>query len=271
MNKITICGKGGSGKSTVTALLAKALREKLYSVLVVDSDESNTGLHRMLGFEKAPLSIMDMMGGRKNLKEKLPPKSPKGLARTQTDMLSGNEIRIDSIPQEYINYSDDGIALIGVGKINEAMEGCACPIGALGKELLAKLYLEAGQIVLIDMEAGIEHFGRGVEAGVDAVLIVVDPSYESLDLAGRINRVSAQMQIDHIYAILNKVTSKEMAANLTEKLGNQGVRVIGNIRYDQGTFRAGLEGHLISGNIASKDGGDIVTWLLKGKRINDLP
>ena len=58
MNKIAICGKGGSGKSTVVALLAKALREKHYKVLVVDSDESNTGLYRMLGLDQAPLSIL---------------------------------------------------------------------------------------------------------------------------------------------------------------------------------------------------------------------
>jgi len=263
MNKIAICGKGGSGKSTIAALLAGALQDTNYRVLVVDSDESNTGLHRMLGFDKAPLSIMDMMGGRKSLKQKLPPKSPVGLARTRTDMLSDQEIRIDSIPGEYINYSDHGIALIGVGKINEAMEGCACPIGALGKELLAKLHLEPGQIVLIDMEAGIEHFGRGVESGVDAVLIVVDPSYESIDLAERINRVSRQMDIGHIFAVLNRVTSKEMAESLANKLVDRDIQVIGNIRYDGGTFLAGLEGQTITGDIAAADAADIAAKLLK--------
>ncbi|MFC1846052.1 P-loop NTPase [Chloroflexota bacterium] len=263
MNKIAICGKGGSGKSTVAALLARALHDKNYKVLVVDSDESNTGLHRLLGFDKAPLSIMDMMGGRKSLKDKLPPKSPVGLARTRTDMMSDQEIRIDSIPEGYINISGDGIAMIGVGKINEAMEGCACPIGALGKELLAKLHLEPGQIVLIDMEAGIEHFGRGVESGVDAVLIVVDPSYESVDLAERINRVSRQMDIGHIYAVLNRVTSREMADSLTKKLEDRGIQLIGNIRYDDGTFQAGLDGVAITGDVSSGDAADIVSKLFK--------
>ncbi len=263
MNKIAICGKGGSGKSTMAALLAKSLRGKNHKVLLVDSDESNTGLHRMLGFDKAPRSIMDMMGGRKSLKEKLPPKSPVGLARTGTDILARREIKIDEIPEEYINYSGDGIAMISVGKINEAMEGCACPIGALGKELLAKLRLEAGQIVLIDMEAGIEHFGRGVESGVDAVLIVVDPSYESIDLAERIYRVSKQMNIGHIYAVLNKVTSQEIAAGLTQKLENRNIPLIGKIPYDEDTFRAGLEGQIISGDIAAQGADGIIGALLE--------
>lgn len=262
MKKIAICGKGGSGKSTVVALLAKLLRGKNYNVLVVDSDESNTGLYRMLGFDKAPSSIMDMMGGRKSLKEKLPPKSPIGLPRSRTDMLSDEKISIKNIPQEYISNSDEGISLISVGKINNAMEGCACPIGALGKELLAKLDMELDQIVLIDMEAGIEHFGRGVEAGVDAVLIVVDPSYESIELAERINRVAGQMNIDHIFAVLNKVSSDEMAESLKKKLQNKDIRVIGNIHHDDVTFLAGLEGRSITGDISIKDTAELIPELI---------
>ena len=158
--------------------------------------------------------------------------------------------------------------MIGVGKINEAMEGCACPIGALGKELLSKLYLEPEQIVLIDMEAGIEHFGRGVESGVDAVLIVVDPSYESIDLAERINRVSRQMNIDYIYTVLNKVTSDEMTVSLRQKLEERGIQVLGNVHFDDRTFQAGLEGQIVTGDIALGDASEIVSKLFEETSID---
>lgn len=69
MKKVAIAGKGGSGKSTVVCLLAKGLRERGYRVLVVDSDESNRGLYRMLGFEERPQPLLELVGGKKKVFE----------------------------------------------------------------------------------------------------------------------------------------------------------------------------------------------------------
>ena len=158
--KIAVCGKGGSGKSTVAALLAYEALHRGYRVLVVDSDESNAGLFGMLGFDHPPLPLLDFVGGREGLKQKMGQPNIFGLDRITTA----------DIPEEYI-LQENGLGLVAVGKIMHALEGCACPMGALNREFLKKLTLEKNEVAIVDMEAGIEHFGRGIETGIDLSLI----------------------------------------------------------------------------------------------------
>lgn len=252
MKKLAVCGKGGSGKSTVVSLLAKEISRRAYDVLVVDADESNLGLHRILGIDEAPVPIMDSVGGKKGIKEKLPPKNAAGLSRTGTAILDDAAIKPADIQPPFVARAN-GVSLVSIGKIHQAMEGCACPIGALGKEFLQKLELEEREVVLVDMEAGVEHFGRGVEAGVDGILIVVDPSFESLELAGRIHEIALQMGITRIAAVLNRVISQTMAERLREELARKNVRTAGVIHQDEEVFLAGLEGRSGEGKAAGKD------------------
>ena len=252
MNKVAVCGKGGSGKSTVVSLLAHGLSRRGYEVLVVDSDESNLGLHRILGIDSTPVTLMDSIGGKGAIKRRLPPKTAQSLSMTQTGILEAEKIRPADIPAPYIGRKN-GISMVSIGKIHEALEGCACPIGALGKEFLEKLHIDTNEIVLVDMEAGVEHFGRGVEAGVDGILIVVDPSFESVELAQRINTISKEMGISNVQAVLNRVTSEDMAAKLVRTLSEKKVPVIGTIRMDDEVFTAGLEGRTATGSTAISD------------------
>src|SRR6056297_3417184 len=126
--KISICGKGGSGKSTVVTLLAKAVREKDLSVLVVDSDESNSGLFKMLGFERPPIPLMELIGGKSSLKKKL----------NEPDIFREPQISINDLPPQYIQNKDN-LAIVSIGKILQSLEGCACPMGVLNREFLKKL------------------------------------------------------------------------------------------------------------------------------------
>jgi CO dehydrogenase maturation factor len=191
MKKIAVCGKGGSGKSSVVTLLANGTRERGYQVLVVDSDESNPGLYRMLGFEKRPNPLLGLVGGKKNVfrtfsEESEPSKS----------ILTQEEIRIADLPPQYI-VETDGMGMVCIGKILQSLEGCACPMGALSREFLKRLRLQEDEVAIVDMEAGIEHFGRGVETSIDSVLIVVEPSFDSLELAGKINTLATEVGMDH--------------------------------------------------------------------------
>ncbi|ADB58096.1 ATP-binding protein [Archaeoglobus profundus] len=182
--KLLVCGKGGSGKSTITALIAKSLARRGYRVLVVDGDESNLSLHRLLGVEK-PKELKDLFGSRREIFEKA-----KNLGIR----------RIEEIPEEFVARKDR-IRLVCVGKIHSFGEGCACPMGALLREFLKGLKLNENEFVIVDAEAGIEHFGRGVEEGCDAVIFVLDPTYESRVMAERIK----SMNIDKkMYFVLNK-------------------------------------------------------------------
>jgi CO dehydrogenase maturation factor len=122
--KIAVCGKGGSGKSTVVALLARGLQDKGARVLVVDSDESNPGLYRVLGFEQRPAPLLELVGGKKQV---FPTFSDEAAPRES--LLPRKEFRIADPPGDYV-VERDGIGLVCIGKILQSLEGCACPIQA---------------------------------------------------------------------------------------------------------------------------------------------
>jgi CO dehydrogenase maturation factor len=145
--KIVVCGKGGSGKSTIATLLAKSMANSGYKVLVIDSDESNYGLHRQLGMK---------------------------------------------LPEDFINYFGGKKAMI--------------------ERMLENLVLTENELVIVDTDAGIEHFGRSVEQGCDIILAVIDPSFESLMLSNKIYLLADSIN-KPVYFVLNKVDdeSKQVA------------------------------------------------------------
>jgi len=263
--KISVCGKGGSGKSTIVTLLANEFRDRGFQALVVDSDESNSGLYRMLGFDRAPVPLMELVGGKRSLKQKM----------NQPQVLTQAEIWLRDIPPEYM-LEKDGIRMVAIGKILQSLEGCACPMGVLSREFLKKLHLKDKEITIVDMEAGVEHFGRGVETSIDNVLVAVEPSLESITLAERIHNLATGSGVAHTWAVLNKVSSAEMASKLRQELSKRGVSVIGAIHNQPEIFEACFEGRPVHGGKARQETGEVLDFLLseaksrdEGKR-NDL-
>jgi len=256
MKKMAICGKGGSGKSTVVALLAHGVRARGYRVLVVDSDESNPGLYRMLGLEKRPEPLLGLVGGKKRVFEAFSESS-----EFPGSILTQEEIRTRDLPSQYVMQRDH-IGLVCIGKILQSLEGCACPMGALSREFLKRLRLQEDEVAVVDMEAGIEHFGRGVEASIDSVLIVTEPSFDSLELAEKINSLAAEVGVKRVWTILNKIRSKEIALRLREELEERGISVIGSIGYEPEIFQSGLEGRPVRRDRVETDIGRILDQLL---------
>lgn len=201
--KLMLCGKGGCGKSTVTTLLAKEYARQGKRVLVIDCDESNYGLHQQLGLE-LPKDFTDYVGGKQRIMM-LSAEGPQNVPP-----LFEGEWTLDRIPEEYVSR-DGNILLMSPGKIVDANEGCACSFNIVMFQFLQVIQLKEDDVVIMDMEAGVEHFGRGTGNSCDAVLMVVDPSYESLKLSEKIGEICAQ--VGHpIYYVLNKVTEKNKAA-----------------------------------------------------------
>jgi len=246
MKKVAVSGKGGSGKSSTVALLAKAMRDRGYRVLVVDSDESNPALYRMLGLERRPTPLLELVGGKGSIfatfsDDSEPPQS----------ILTQEIIKIKNIPADYV-VTKDGISMVCIGKILESMEGCACPMGVLNREFLKRLSLEEDEVALVDLEAGIEHFGRGIETSIDSMLIVTEPSLDSLKLAEKMNELAAEVEMENVWTMLNKVTSQELASRLSSDLKERGISVVGSLGYDPEIHRSGLEGHPIESDKAQR-------------------
>jgi len=259
--KISVCGKGGSGKSVIVALLANQVRARGYRVLVVDSDESNSGLYRMFGFDQPPTPLLELVGGKGQVQQKMLAKFSSGESEPKMQVLGQDRIQVSDIPPQHIKR-EDGLGLVNVGKILHSLEGCACPMGVLTREFLAKLSLEKNEAAIVDMEAGVEHFGRGVATSIDEVLIVVEPSFESLQLAARIKELAADAGVKRTSAILNKIASDEMAKKLKEELRKRGLEPIGTVRYDPEIFQATLEGRAPRDGAAAEDVKEIVDSLL---------
>jgi CO dehydrogenase maturation factor len=118
----------------------------------------------------------------------------------------GEGIRASDIPEDYMSKKG-GINLLAIGKIRDFGEGCACPFNALSADLLRMLELSKDEFALVDTDAGVEHFGRGVETGCDLILMVIDPSQESIRLAEKVTKISESAGKPLYYVLNNKVVS----------------------------------------------------------------
>jgi CO dehydrogenase maturation factor len=253
--KISVCGKGGSGKSTIVALLANEALARGYRVLVVDSDESNSGLFRMLGFDYPPVPLMELVGGKKSLKQKM----------SQSNILTENRISLEDISPQHL-AKRDGLMLVSIGKILQSLEGCACPMGVLSREFLKKLTLETDELAIVDMEAGVEHFGRGVDTSIDSVLIVVEPPLESVNVGQKIHDLAAGIGIKNVWAIMNKAPSGEIASRLKAELRGRQIEVVGCIYFDADIFRSSLEGKIPIDGVAVRESKGVLDVILSKSR-----
>ncbi len=230
IKKIAVCGKGGVGKSTIVSLLARTLGDFGYGTLVIDTDESNPGLHRQFGFESQPRPLLSLLS-RFVLDQ----------PASDSKWLSRDEIGFQDIPSEFL-LQDDGLRFMMVGKIEDPLQGCACSMADVTRDLTLRLAPQDKEIVLIDHEAGIESFGRGVERGVDTVLIVVEPSFESVALAETIVYMAEGIGIGRIRAVLNKIPSEPVAEKIISTLRSKKIRYLGAVHTDPEVSAAGFEG-----------------------------
>jgi CO dehydrogenase maturation factor len=241
--KIMVCGKGGSGKSAVSVLMSRAL-PKNREVYLIDSDESNVLLPKLLGV-KPPKPIVEYLGGKKSIFSKGEVNIVNALAK------AGKGIKLDNLPTEYVSTSPEGIKLITIGKVRNFGEGCACPLNFLTRTLLKNLALNKDEMVLVDTDAGIEHVGRGVEEGCDAILAVVDPTAEALTLA-KILKETFQNLNKKFWLVLNKATPK-IIEPIKEKAKEMNLEINGVIRFDEKIFESCMEGELLNAKEALSD------------------
>jgi CO dehydrogenase maturation factor len=124
----------------------------------------------------------------------------------------------------------------------------------------------SAEIAIVDMEAGIEHFGRGLDAEIDNLVLVVEPSFESITLAEKIRSLAKEMQ-KNLWAVLNKISSESLASRLKDELEKREIEAIGVIPYDEAVFNAGLEGNSISQGQSTRQTEKILDFLLSKTKV----
>jgi len=283
--KIGILGKGGSGKSTITVLLAKALRHFGYQVVVLDADSTNAGIHQTLGLKKPPVSLIDYFGGSifSGGKVSCPVDDPTSL--------SGADIHLSRIPEKYYSSDQKGLFLFQLGKIGDKGPGAGCdgPISKITRDLRIHGIGEQ-PVTLVDVKAGLEDFARGVITSMDWVITVVDPTIaaiqiaddikhlinrikagelpatdhlESSDLKEEANRIYKEANIKGSFALLNKIRDEKINNYVSEKLVKKGLKVIGVIYEDAFISLSWLEGKPLEGIKANHDMKSVIKRLEK--------
>jgi CO dehydrogenase maturation factor len=238
--KIAVCGKGGVGKSTIVVLLADVLLGEGYSIMVMDTDESNPGLTRLCGFDREPAPLMDLLS-----------QVSQGQSGPDVEWLRKDRIAFEDIPAEY-TVEKDQFKFLMVGKIEDPFQGCACSMADMTRDLVGRLDTKDNEILVIDTEAGVESFGRGVERSVDTVLVIVEPSFQSIDLAGRIHYMARGMGISRVRTILNKVASGASEQKMINELRKKQIPVLGTMCLDNEISEAGFEGRALGGESRAK-------------------
>ena len=228
--KLAVAGKGGVGKTTLVALLAREAVTRGYRVIAVDADP-DANLAMTLGIHTP---IVTLAEAHDLIKERV---GAKGLVKLNPT--------VDDIPDRY-SVEQDGIRLLVLGGVRQGGGGCACPANALLHSLLRHLFLRQGEVVLVDMEAGIEHLGRGTVQGVDALIVVVEADRRSLETAARIVHLAHEIGLDRILAVGNKIRQPEEEALIREGLP-KGLPLLAVLPYLEKLHATGLTGSLPQG------------------------
>jgi CO dehydrogenase maturation factor len=227
--KIAISGKGGVGKTLLASLLSTMYAESGYSVIAIDADP-DANLTATLGFPH-PENITPISEMSDLIEERT------GARPGQTAPYYKLNPKVDDLPEKY-SQEHNGIRLMVMGRIKRGGTGCYCPEGTLLQALLTHLLLGRDEVVILDMEAGIEHLARGTARAVDKLIVVVEPGRRSLETALRISELARDLGLKNIAVVGNRIRSQSDKEFLISALPN--FEFLGFIPYDQAVVDADL-------------------------------
>lgn len=229
--KLAITGKGGTGKSTVAGILAHYFNANGYKVFAVDADpDANLASAIGLPLDQAA-KIIPISQQRQLIKERT------GANPRQFGQLFKLNPTVNDLPDKFcIDFR--GIKLLVMGFVRKGGEGCACPENVLLKSLLSEIILHRNEVVIVDMEAGIEHLGRASAQAIDRMLIIVEPGLRSVQTANMIMKLAREIGIHHFGIIGNKTQNEQQEEWIRDQFPDD--LIIGMISYHQNIQNADL-------------------------------
>lgn len=227
--KIAVTGKGGVGKTTVAAMLAHLAVLEGFRVLAVDADP-DANLAEALGMPGADRERIIPVSERRALIEE----RTGARVREYGQVFKLNPEVSDIAANESAHVR--GISLLVLGAVERGLSGCACPESVLLRALLTDLILYKKDCVIVDMEAGLEHLGRGTAQAVDLMLVVVEPSRRAVETVATIRRMAEEIGVRQLAVFGNKVAGSEDESFLKEAF--PGGDYLGHLFFDQTIKRA---------------------------------
>jgi CO dehydrogenase maturation factor len=229
--KLAVSGKGGVGKTTFSAFLIRALADQGKKVLAIDADP-DANLAQALGVkpdaEITPISEMKAV-----IEERTEAKTG-----TMGSFFKLNP-KVDDLPEK-LSIEVGGVRLMVLGGVKTGGGGCICPESTLLKSLVRHLVLARDEAIVLDMEAGLEHLGRGTAMAVDRLLVVVEPGRRSIETAHHIRKLAGDIGLRKLGFVGNKVRNESDEAFLRENLAE--FEFVGFIPFTMGIIEADLEG-----------------------------
>lgn len=222
--KFAVTGKGGTGKTTITGILVHFFNRDGYRVLAVDADP-DANLASAIGIPpQQAASILPISKQRQLITERT------GAKPKQFGQLFKINPTVNDIPDNFcINY--DNIKLLVMGAVQKGGSGCACPENVLLRSLLSEIILNRDEVIIVDMEAGIEHLGRSTSQAIDKMLIVVEPGSRSVFTAKTILRLARDIGVHTFGIIANKIQDDTQKKWIHDQFpGNQ---ILGMIPYSK--------------------------------------
>jgi CO dehydrogenase maturation factor len=231
--KIAVSGKGGVGKTLVAGVLACFFAARGLKVIAIDADPSpNLALTLGLPAEEArkivPISENESLISRKT--------------GTHYSGVYRLAFTVDDVVKEYAVATPMGVYLILMGTVKSAGSGCTCPANAVIRALLRHLILERDEVVLLDMEAGVEHLGRGTAKHVDVMLVIADSSLKSLETAKHIHKLASDAGIRQVFLVGNRVADGAQRDAIEQYARDNGLSLLGHVPFDEEVMKADMIG-----------------------------
>ena len=231
--KIAVTGKGGVGKTTFSAVLARLFSEEGRPVLAVDVDpDANLGL--ALGFSEQEVADITPISKMRGLVEERT-----GASNENYGKFFKINPRVDDIPTRFAK-DRDGVKLLIMGTVETGGGGCVCPEHVILKRVISHLLLQDDEVIIMDMEAGLEHLGRGTADFMDMFVIVVEPGARSIQTYHKVAELAGDLGITKLGVVANKIRTAEDEEFIKQRVPED--VLLGFIHYNPDVIAADRDG-----------------------------